>query len=319
LILVALIGVLTASGTFADPNPKRPTIGEIWFGGATNAKPYQAAFRQGLRGLGYREDNNVTIVARYANGDPAQLPSLVKEMVVLNVDVMLVSHAVVPIALRATQTIPIICATMAEPVREGVVKSLARPGGNLTGLSTQGPETDAKRLELAIELVPNLKRVGLLIDSSMRDHEFGAHDFRRLADGVKAKIQVFEARTLEEIEAALSAIDRVRPQALFVFASPLFNVHRERIFGFLSARVPTVSEGIEFAEAGALITYSPNWKDMFNRSAAYVDKVLKGAWPSNLPVEQPTKFDLAVNLKTAETLNIKVPESILVRADQIIR
>jgi putative ABC transport system substrate-binding protein len=318
LILLVATSTFGAASIYADPAVKVPTIGQVWFGTATTAEPYKAAFQEGLHGLGYREGKDVRIVARYAHGDAAQLASLVNEMVTLDVDVMLVSHAAVPTAMKATKTIPIICATMADPVEEGFVESLARPGGNLTGLSNQAFDADAKRLDLAMELVPNLKRVGLLVDAGMPSHE-DVSNLRRLTDKARVKLQVFHAKTLEEIEVTLDAIDKDRPQALIVFASPLFDVHRERIFGFTSTRLPVVSEGVEFSEAGALLTYSASWKDMFRRSAAYADRILKGAKPGDLPIEQPTKFNLTVNLKSAQAIRLKVPNSILLRADRIIR
>jgi len=241
-----------------------------------------------------------------------------KELVALHVDVLWVASAAVLAATEATKTIPIVCPAMGDPVDAGLVASLARPGGNLTGLSWQGADSDPKRLELTTELVPGLRRLGLLFDYPTASTDLNA--FRRAARSAGVTtLKTFQARNLEEIEVALKAIDRESLQALIVWNSPLLGLHRKAILHSTGHRLPVIVDGREFAEVGALISYAPNGYDLYRRSATYVDKILKGAKPGDLPIEQPTKFELIVNLRAAKLLGIIVPEAILLRADEVIR
>lgn len=321
LVVRTILTALALTATylaFADEGRKLPTIGlAIPVDSATDA-PFQKAFRDGLRDLGYVDGRNVTLIVRYANGEPDKLREIIRELIALKIDVL---TGDAPTLKEATTTIPIVSPTMSDPVRTGLVASLARPGGNLTGLSSQRYDIDPKLLELTKELQPNLKHLCVLFDESRENNlvNYANNEFRALARNIGVSVCMIPVRTLNEIRAVPGIIGRERPQAALLWASAFIYQHRLTLVGPLAHRLPITSEGRELAEAGAVLSYSVEWPDMFRRSAAYVDKILKGAKPADLPIEQPTKFKLVVNLKTAKALNINVPESIRVRADEIIR
>ena len=315
LVVSAVIGLGFAS---ADEGRKLSTIGMVTTPDRATAEPYDKAFREELRNLGYVDGENVTIIQRYANGDPATLRKVIKELVALHVDVL---WGDAPLLKEATKTIPIVSPTMGDPVKTGLVASLAHPGGNLTGVSAQTYDVWPKQLELAKELVPNLRHLCLLFD---RNDEPNAVtnanvEFRELAQGIGITVRTLPVASLDDLRAALKTIQRERPQALFVWLSPLLFQHQHLIMNSVARRMPVIGESREYAEAGALLTYSVDWLDMFKRSAVYVVKILKGAKPADLPIEQPTKFELVVNLKTAKALGITIPESILLQANEVIR
>jgi putative ABC transport system substrate-binding protein len=314
---VIALFLIPATGD-AEERGRLPTVGQIWLSNPSMVTPYDKAFRQGLADLGYVEGKNIRIVARYANGDSARLPTLLNELIALPPDVLLVSQAALGAARKATTTVPLVCATMGDPVAAGLVSSLARPGGNLTGLYALDTETDSKRLELAREIVPALKRIGLLFEPNDATR-FDADAFRALARDAGFSVRTFPVRSLEDIRSALGTMDKERPQALIVWSTSLIVLHRDTILGFAAQRFPVISEGRALAQAGALLTYSANFYEMYRASAVYVDKILKGNKPADLPVEQPTKLELIVNLKTAKALGITIPQSILLRADEVIR
>jgi putative tryptophan/tyrosine transport system substrate-binding protein len=318
-ILLIIVVAMTSSLTSADEVRKLPRIGLVLGSNASTAKPYDEALREGLRDLGYVDGRSLTIVTRYANGDSAQFPAILKELIELHPDALVVTPTAVRAALEATRTIPIISPTMGDPLKAGLVASLAHPGGNLTGLSSQGPETDSQRVGLARELVPGLRRAGLLFNADDPDDVRSSKEIVALAHGVGVAVRPFGVRSLSQIQAAIKAMTKNPPQLLIVWSSPLILLHRDIIFSFAVRRMPVVTEGRDLAEAGALLTYSANFLEMWKRSAGYVDKILKGAKPGDLPIEQPIKFDLIVNLQTAKALGVSVPESILMRADEIIR
>ena len=264
-------------------------------------------------------------VRRYAEGDKSRIPAILSELVALGVDVLVVTPTAAHAAKEATTVIPIVLPSHSDPVKGGLAASYARPGGNITGLSSAIPDTDAKRLEFAMEFMPNLKRLGLLREaypelSSALQTTADENDFKAIARDRRVTLQEYDVKSLEDLQAAMKKAMRDRVQVMTVYTSFFTILHRDKIIGDLTARgVPVVSEGREMAEAGALLTYSPDFFDLWRRSAAYVDKILKGAKPADLPIQQPTKFELIVNLKTAKALGISVPQSILVRADQVIR
>lgn len=277
------------------------------------------AFREGLRELGYVDGKNVTIIARYANGDVTQVPTVIDQLIALPVDIIVVSPKAVQVAKQKTTTIPIVCPDMGNPVRDGLVTSLAHPGGNLTGAYALDTETNAKRLELAIELVPALKNVGVMFDATDLSLVANAKALRTLAQRIGVSVRSLAVRDWNEIRSALSRIERDRVQALMIFDNPLTELHLDAIMKLVAHRLPVVSEGRDWARAGALLTYGADYHDMWKHSAIYVDKILKGAKPGDLPIEQPTRFDLMVNMRTAKVLDVTVPQSILLRADEIIR
>lgn len=314
LITSVAMGPVLAS---ADEARKLPTIG--WAAPIDSATdvPYQTAFRNGLRDLGYVDGKNVSLIVRYGNGDPTKHRANIRELIALRVDILMTDA---PRGVEATTTIPIVSLVMNDPVKTGLVASLARPGGNLTGLSAQSYDIWPKQLELAKELVPNLRRVAFLFDTTDEPHAVSyANEFSALARSAGMTVRTLPVGSLDDLRSALRTVHKERPQVLMVWTSPLMVQHRRTIIDSVAYRLPMISDARLLAETGAVLTYSVDWLDMFRRGAAYVDKILKGAKPADLPIQQPTQFKLVVNLKAAKALGLKVPESILVRADELIR
>ena len=305
---------------WADPSTLEAIEGLAIPIDAASDAPFQKAFREGLRDLGWVDGKNVTLIARYANGDPAKYREIVRELVALRVDVLWGDARELK---EATKTIPIVSPTMdwGDPVRTGLVASLARPGGNLTGPSAQRHDLDPKLLQLTKELLPGLKRLCVLFDARRERNliEYANNDFPALARDLGISVCTIPIRNINDIRAVPMAIARERPGAAVIWGSPLMWHHRQALISALPDRLPVINDMYQSAGTGAVMTYSADWLDTFRRTAVYVDKILKGAKPADLPIEQPTKFKLVVNLKTAEALGIKVPESILVLADEIIR
>lgn len=317
ILLAALIS-FAAGAAQAKDDTHPPTVGQLFFTDRATAKPYDEAFRAGLRSLGYVEGRNITIFARYANGKHEQAMFFLRELIALPVDVLLVSPSVVGRAKEATSKLPIVCANMLDAVENGLVASLARPGGNLTGLTYQGVQSTTKRLELARDLVPGLKRVAVLFDPTFQPQGY-AERIRTAAGAARMTATLFEARNLEETQNAVAAIERLGPQALILNGSPIFTMHLRLIMDRLGQRLPIIASDAEYARAGAVAASSENTFEMYRRSATYVDRILKGIPPADLPVEQPAEFDFILNLKTTKALRMTVPESVMVRATEVIR
>jgi putative tryptophan/tyrosine transport system substrate-binding protein len=270
--------------------------------------------------LGYVDGKTILLIPRYAQGDFSQLPQLLSELIALNIDVLFVPLATLPAAMQATRTIPIVCPTMGDPVHDGFVASLAHPGGNLTGGDIVGRDTESKRLQYAIELVPDLKRVGLLVETTNPDYLAGAEKTRELAENFGLSFHMYGVRTADQFASAFARFDKDRIQALIVWSTPLMLIHRQTILGYTAAhKLPVIGDGRELAEAGAIVTYAADYMEMWKHSAVYVDRILKGAKPADIPIERATKFILRVNLKVAKELGITVPQSILLFADELIR
>jgi putative ABC transport system substrate-binding protein len=281
------------------------------------------AFRQGLRERGYVEGENIVIEYRGANGEYNRLPGLASELVGLKVDIIVApSTPAVRAAQQATTTIPIVASALQDPVADGLVASLARPGGNITGLSSLSPELVPKRMELLKEALPNVSRVAVLWDPeafSDRPTKDLLRETEAAAQGLGVTLRLVSARGPDELDRAFSAITTERADALLVGGGPMLFAQRRRIVELAAKRrLPTVFSAREFVELGGLMSYGPSSDDLFRRSATFVDKILKGAPPGDLPVEQPTKFELVVNLKTAKALGLTIPQSILYRADEVI-
>jgi putative ABC transport system substrate-binding protein len=283
--------------------------------------PSRSPLLQPLRDLGYVENQNLVVERRYAEGKIDRLPDLAAELVQLKVDVIFtVSTPGVQAAQKATRTIPIVFVGVSDPVGSGVVPSLARPGANVTGVSTQSLDLPGKGLQLLKELLPRARRVAVLWNPSNRASAEALAEAERLAPSLNLKIMPVRIPSPADIETALVAITQDRPDALQVQATaPMFELRRRIMEFAASNRVPTVSFQREMAEAGGLMSYGPSQVDMYRRVAAYVDKILKGAKPSDLPIEQPTKFEFVINLKTAKALGLTIPPSLLQRADEIIQ
>jgi putative tryptophan/tyrosine transport system substrate-binding protein len=279
------------------------------------------AFEEGLRSLGYRVGENVVIEYRFADGELERLPALAADLVRLGVDVIVTGSNPNTVAvMKATTTIPIVMTNSADPVSTGLVASLARPGGNVTGVSLDaGNEISGKRLELLKETLPNLSRVGILWNPDFAPNRSRLASMREAARELGLTLVPAEARGLDALEQAFATMVRERAQAFVVLGeSMLFSNRGEIAVMALRNRLPAASSLREFAEAGLLLTYGVDLSDLFRRSAIFVDKIFKGAKPADLPVEQPTKFELVINLKTAKALGVEVPTSLLQRADEVI-
>ena len=277
-------------------------------------------FPQGMRELGYVEGKNLVIDWRYAEGKYERLPELVAELVRLKVDVIVAPGSpVISAVQKAGTTVPIVVVNAQDPVGSGLIKSLAHPGGNITGLSSLAVDIGPKHLEMLLGMVPKLTRVAVLVNFDNPSHPVTLKNIQAAAQKANAKVFPVDARTAPEIEKAFSAMARGKAGAVIVARDALF-LQQARQIAELAAknRLPTISGIREHMEAGGLIIYGPNSTDSFRRAATYVDKILKGAKPGDLPVEQPTKFELVVNMKTAKALGITIPQSILVRADRVI-
>jgi putative ABC transport system substrate-binding protein len=320
-----LAGGLLAVPLAADAQQagKVPRVGVLHSGLSEASAPVLEGFRQGLRELGYVEPKNIAIEYRFAEGHLARLPALAAELVLLKVDVIVASGGTPTIlaARNATSTIPIIFPTVGDPVAQGIVASFARPGGNITGLTLMAPELGAKKLGLLKEVVPRARRVAVL---GQEANAFTAFDFENLqAPGLAMGLQLhrIEVRSPDDLESAFSKIaTTVRATALFVQAVTLFVESRKQIADLAAKyRLPAIADARELTEAGILMSYGADRTDLGRRAAAYVDKILKGAKPADLPVEQPTKFELVINLKTAKALGLTIPQSLLLRADEVIQ
>jgi putative ABC transport system substrate-binding protein len=315
---VLLVAPLAAD---AQPAGKVPVIGMLDYGAPDAARlAWWKALREALQELGYVEGRSIVFEARWAEGRVDRLPGLAAELVRLQVNVIVTGGGEAARAARqATATIPIVMGSGADPVQLGLVASLGQPGGNVTGVTSLSSELIAKRLQLLRELLPKVSRVAVLSDEtpnsrmSVRDTEAGAQ---------MLSIEIFPvgARDPNQLDRAISGARRERAGALMVIASPSLFIERRRIADLaLKYRLPTAVGGREYAEAGGLFSYAVSYPDLFRRAAVYVDKILKGAKPADLPVEQPTKLALVINLKTAKALGLTIPQSLLQRADEVIQ
>jgi len=280
------------------------------------------AFRQGLRELGWVEGQNIVIEYRYAEGRFDRLPDLAAELVRLKVDIIVaVATPASAAAKNATETIPIVGISLGDPVGTGLIASLARPGGNVTGVSySVGVETIGKGLELLKEIVPNVRRVAILSNPGNPLHAPAVRDVKVAARSLGVQLQLLETRGPTEFDGAFAAMAKERVGGLFVVADTMFNLHRAQLVELAAkSRLPAAYGTRDAVEAGGLMSYGPSLPDLFRRGATYVDKILKGAKPADLPVEQPTKFELVINLKTAKALGLTIPPSLLARADELIQ
>jgi len=281
-----------------------------------------AAFHQGLRDLGYVEGKNILLEYRYAEGKLDRSPSLVAELVQFKIDVLLVTYLPgIRAAKEATKTIPIVMVSFNDPVEAGIVDSLARPGGNITGLATLRRDLSGKRLELLKEAVPGRSRVGVLWDANAPGPAIAFKEYKAIARALKVQLQSLEVRgPTPDLDGAFQAAAKGRDNALIIVSNPVLNRHRERIAELaIKNRLPSMCEGGDWVEAGGLISYSASNADQFRRAAVYVDKILKGRTPSDLPVEQPMRFDFVINLQTAKKIGVTIDPNLLARATKIIK
>ena len=314
-----------AGGLLAAPLAAVAQPGKVWRIGFLGASPstvgpFIQAFEQGLRELGYVDGQNIAIEYRSAQGKDERLPLLAAELVRLKVDVLV---AALPqgaaAAKKATTTIPIVMVNVGDPVEIGLVASLARPGGNVTGLSRLSAELIAKNLALLKEAVPRALRVGALSNPTTPLSPVLVRNAKRAAESLGLQLKIVEAKVPDDLEGAFSALATDRVGALLVLADGMFWGERKRIADLaLRSRLPSMFSNSEHADAGGLMAYAPSSVDPYRRAAVFVDKILKGAKPGDLPVEQPTKFEFVINLKTAKALGLTIPPSLLQRADRVI-
>jgi putative ABC transport system substrate-binding protein len=302
----------------AQQPDKLPTIGVFGVATASVWGPWVAAFVRRLRELGWIEGRTVAIEYRWADGRSERFADIAAEFVRLKVDVIVTGQSTVTALRQATSAIPIVLAIATDPIGTGTIASLARPGGNVTGLSLQAPDLAGKRLELLREVVPGLHRLAILANTSYPAAVLEMNEFAAAAQTLGFDVVRLEVRRAEDIAPVFEA-HKDRADAVYITSDALLNSNRIRINTLANvARMPTISAVKEFVEAGGLMSYGPSYLELFRRAADYVDKILRGAKPAGLPVEQPTKFDLVINLTTAKALGLTIPEAFLSRADEVI-
>jgi len=323
ILLVAVATFILVSFHLAQAQqPKKvPRIGFLSTVSPSTLSSRVDSFRQGLRELGYVEGKNIVIEWRYGDGKLDRLPALAAELVRLKVDVIVTAAPpVTRAAKQATVTIPIVMAFDDDPVGSGFVASLNRPGGNITGLSTQSPEISGKQLEFLREIVPKLSRVGVLGDVTRPGVPQALREINVVAEAFRVQVQYLEVRGPKDIETAFRAATKERADALIVLGSPVLRSQQKQVVDLaVKSGLPATYSVPEFVEDGGLMTYGVNINDLYRRAATYVDKILKGAKPADLPVEQPTKFEFVVNLKAAKQIGLTIPPNVLARADKVIK
>jgi putative ABC transport system substrate-binding protein len=324
--LIGLAVILTvglALAPLAAEGQQTEKVSRVGLLGSASPAPYAhlvGALRQGLNDLGYVEGKNLSFEYRWAEGKYERLPALATELVRLKLDVIVTQGSPAAIAAKnATQTIPIIIPAALDPVGAGLVASLARPGGNLTGLSVLAPELIGKRLELLKEVIPRMTRVAVLWNAANPANASVWKETQAAAGALGLLLQSQEVRGPQDLEGAFARTAKVRPDALLVLGDSLVNTYRQQIVAFATQKhLPSVFGLREWVMVGGLMSYGVDQADMWRRSAVYVDKILKGAKPGDLPVEQPTKFEFVINMKTAKALGLTIPQTVLLQADQII-
>ena len=320
-IVVILAGCLLTPGlAAAQARRDLPTVGVLWTSDPSTAAPYLDAFKEGLRDLGWIDGRTIQMVVRYDDNDPLRRPELAAELVALGVDLLYTFDPALPATRGATKTIPIVCPDFYDPVAEGITTSMARPDGNVTGLSWQSVESAAKRLQLTRELLPRARRIGVMFDANDLGALLELGGVIAAAREAGIAIEKLELRSSRDIELVLAELKGAGLDALLLVTSALMWPAIDRITAVATAnRIPVVAEPREFAEAGAIIAYGPDIGAVLRRSAYFVDRLLRGAAPSDLPIEQPTRFHLVINVKTARVLGLAIPRSVTEGATKVIR
>ena len=321
--LLPIVLVLAGFPLEAQQSTKLPRIGYVsGTGSSSNPGPYVEALRQGLRELGHIDGKNIVIEFRGAEGKPTRIPSLVAELVQLKVDVLVSGNfPSASAAKQITKTIPIVMVTNEDPVATKLIDSLARPGGNVTGIATLQRELGGKRLELLTETVPRILRIGLLREADAQTAAIGFKEYETAARALKIELQSVEVREPNpDFDGAFQTAVKGRASALITITNPLVLRYRKRITDLaIKNQLPSMYEGSAWVEDGGLMSFSTDDLYVFRRVATFVDKILKGVRPADLPVEQPTKFELAINLKTAKQIGLTIPPNVLARANKVIR
>jgi len=320
LNVILVLGFLAAPLASEAQPATRPRVGVLTLGVPSSA-PLAQAFRQGLRELGYVEGQSVALEYRFAQGKAERLPAMAVELVRLKVDVIVTESTAAAVAAKqATQTIPIVMALGGDPVKAGLVAGLAQPGGNVTGLTLQAPELSGKRLQVLKDTVPKTDLVAVIYNAANPHAGDNLGETRAAARSLGLRIHPFEVRDPGDLDAAFKAVSDARPSALITLADGMLLGNRTRIVEFAArSRLPGVFPEREFVEVGGLMSYGPSLAANFRRAAAYVDKILKGAKPADLPIEQPRQIELVINFKTAKALGLTIPPGVRARADEVIQ
>jgi putative ABC transport system substrate-binding protein len=319
--VIPALGLLVSLAGAAQPSAHVPRIGLLCLFSPAVGESMAESFRQGLQELGYIEGQNIRIESRWAEGHQEWLAELAADLVRLDVAAIVTESTPAALAAKqATQTIPIVTAAVGNPVAAGLVASLARPGGNVTGVTTFASELSVKRLELLKEAAPQTTLVAVLWDAANPAHKRHVEEIKAAAQALGLQLQAVAVRTPSDVDLAFEAIARMRPRALITLADGMLFDNRAHIVAFAAqSRLPAIFPDREFAEAGGLMTYGPNLAANFRRAAVFVDKILKGAKPADLPLEQPTTFELVINPKTAEALGLTIPPTLLFQATEVLR
>jgi putative tryptophan/tyrosine transport system substrate-binding protein len=322
-VLAFFSSVIVLQPVHPQQTSKIPRIGYIsGTGDALNRGPYVEALREGLLKLGYVDGKSFAIEYRGAEGQLDRVPGFIKELVALKVDVLVLPFSdAISAAKQITQTIPIVMVAALDPVASGLVDSLARPGGNVTGISTLAQDLNGKRLELLKEVVPQLKRVGILMDLEVPSGAINLNEYKTVARALKIEIQTLEVSGLKpDLESAIKPAAKTRVGALIAVTNPILFLQQKRLAELaIKYKLPSVFQGSTWVESGGLMSYSTDELRAFRRAAYYVDRIFKGAKPADLPVEQSSKFEFAINLKTAKQIGLNISPSVLFRADKVVR
>ena len=320
-VVTLVLGLSTGGAVAQAQQPAGiPRIGILIASAASSVSARVETFRQRLRELGYVEGKNILIEYRYAEGKVERLPELAADLVHLKVDIIVTAGPATLAAKKATATIPIVFTAANDPLGTGVVSSLARPGGNITGLSVMAPDLDGKRLELLKEAFPKAARVAFLWQPTGSRGNLALTEMEAPAKALGVKLQSLEVRVLDDFDSAFTRAKRDGAQALITAQNPLITAQQRLVLDFaVKNRLPAMYPASEFVESGGLMSYAPNYTDLFRRAADFVDKILKGTKPGDIPVEQPTKFEFVINLKAAKQIGLTVPPNLLARADRVLR
>jgi ABC-type uncharacterized transport system substrate-binding protein len=317
MLLAGAVALALSSAAHGQQTAKLPVIGFLVAGTQSSHGAWVEAFARRLSELGWTDGRNVKIEYRWAAGDVRQTTEFAAELVRQKVDVIVTSASGVNAAKQATSTIPIVFAAYGDAVASGIAESLARPGGNVTGLSIQPAELSSKRLELLKDIIPNVRRLAAMVNSKVvsREELIG---IRTASAKLNIEANILEVQTADDIDAAMATLTS-QTDALYVYSEPLTNANKSKIIkAATAAKIPTIFGFREFVDAGGLISYGPNFTDLFERAAEFTDKILRGATPANMPIQQPVKFDLIINLKAAKALGLNISETVLTRADEVI-
>jgi putative tryptophan/tyrosine transport system substrate-binding protein len=317
-LLMGGVAVVFTSAAYGQQSAKPPVVGFLVAGTQASHGAWVAAFARRLSELGWTDGRNVKIEYRWAAGDIRQTTEFAAELVRQKVDVIVTSASGVDATKQATSTIPIVFAAYGDAVDNGIVESLARPGGNVTGLSIQPAELSSKRLELLKDIIPNLRRLAALVNPKLPGVTREVTSIRTASAKLNIEANILEIQTADDIDAAMATLTS-QTDALYVYSEPLTNANKSKIIkAATAAKIPTIFGFREFVDAGGLISYGPNFIDLFERAAELTDKILRGATPADMPIQQPVKFDLIINLKAAKALGLNISETVLTRADEVI-